>query len=244
MIRAQRSGFTLIEVLIALAVVALALLGLTRTAALEVSDFGALRERTLAGWVAANVLAEARLSGALPPSGDERWPRRARRSRLALDARRQRDAGSRNPPHRHPRIRRRIEGLRREPQRIRRSDAESMNLARARGFSLIELLVALAVFAALAAAAYGGLAQIAATRGALAKQQDRFAQIVRAVSVLERDLRQAISRPVRGNGSGEWLPALEGAGDRIELTRVGFANPLAEPRSNLERVAYASMRGS
>jgi general secretion pathway protein J len=110
---------------------------------------------------------------------------------------------------------------------------------RARGFSLIELLVALAVFAALAAAAYGGLAQIAATRGALAKQQDRFAQVVRAVSMLERDLRQAISRPVRGNGSSEWLPALEGAGDRIELTRVGFANPLSEPRSNLERIAYA-----
>ena len=110
---------------------------------------------------------------------------------------------------------------------------------RARGFSLIELLVALAVFAALAAAAYGGLAQIAATRGALAKQQDRFAEVVRAVSMLERDLRQAIARPVRGNGRGDFLPALAGTGDRIELTRLGFANPLAEPRSNLERVAYA-----
>lgn len=110
---------------------------------------------------------------------------------------------------------------------------------RARGFSLIELLVALAVFAALAAAAYGGLAQIAATRGALTRQQDRFAAIVRAVSMLERDLRQAVSRPIRGNGRGDELPALAGTGDRIELTRLGFANPLAEPRSNLERVAYA-----
>ena len=68
MIRTRR-GFTLIEVLIALAVVALALLGLTRTAAIEVSDFDALRERTLAGWVAANVLAEARVAGALPSTG-------------------------------------------------------------------------------------------------------------------------------------------------------------------------------
>jgi general secretion pathway protein I len=69
MSRRARNGFTLIEVLIALAVVALALLGLTRTAALEVRDFDALRERTLAGWVAANVLAEARVSGALPSTG-------------------------------------------------------------------------------------------------------------------------------------------------------------------------------
>lgn len=110
---------------------------------------------------------------------------------------------------------------------------------RSKGFSLIELIVALAVFAALAAAAYGGLSEIARVRGALAERQDRFATVVRAVSTFERDLRQAVSRPVRGNGRGEELPALAGAADRIELTRLGFANPRAEPRSNLERVAYA-----
>jgi general secretion pathway protein I len=65
----SRRGFTLIEVLVALAVVALALLGLTRVAALQVRDFDALRERTLAGWVAANVLAETRLATTLPATG-------------------------------------------------------------------------------------------------------------------------------------------------------------------------------
>jgi general secretion pathway protein I len=64
-----RRGFTLIEVLIALAVVAIALLGLTRVAALQVRDFDALRERTFAGWVAANVLEETRLGAALPSTG-------------------------------------------------------------------------------------------------------------------------------------------------------------------------------
>lgn len=108
------------------------------------------------------------------------------------------------------------------------------------GFSLIELLVALAVFAALAAAAYGGLSGIARTRGALAERQDRLAAIVRAVSTFERDLRQAVSRPVRSNARGQEVPALAGAGDRIELTHLGFANPRAEPRSNLERVVYAT----
>jgi general secretion pathway protein J len=108
------------------------------------------------------------------------------------------------------------------------------------GFSLIELLVALAVFAALAAAAYGGLSGVARTRGALAERQDRLAAIVRAVSTFERDLRQAVSRPVRGNARGDVVPALTGTADRIELTRLGFANPRAEPRSNLERVVYAT----
>ena len=111
------------------------------------------------------------------------------------------------------------------------------------GFSLVELLVAVAVFAALAAAAYGGLAEIARARGALAAHQDRFAGAVRAVTTLERDLRQAVSRPVRGNARGEELPALAGTADRLELTRLGFANPRAEARSNLERVAFVIADG-
>lgn len=113
----------------------------------------------------------------------------------------------------------------------------------ARGFSLIEILVALVVFAAMAAISWGALSQVARTRGALAAEQDRFASIVRTVGDLERDLRQAISRPVRGN-YGEPLPALQGFSDRIELSRLGFANPLAEPRSNIERVLYDVSEGT
>jgi general secretion pathway protein J len=108
-----------------------------------------------------------------------------------------------------------------------------------RGFTLIELLVALVVFAAMAAAAYGGLASIARARAALAAQQDRFAAVTRTVSLLERDLRQGVSRTVLGNTGSQPLPALMGSSDGIEFTRFGYANPLAEPRSNLERVVYA-----
>ena len=62
-------GFTLIEVLIALAVIAIALLALTRTASIEVQSFDGLRERTLASWVAANVLADTRLASSFPGTG-------------------------------------------------------------------------------------------------------------------------------------------------------------------------------
>jgi general secretion pathway protein I len=65
----RAAGFTLIEVLIALAVIALAMLALVRAASVQIDAFDGLRERTLAGWVAANVLAETRLAGILPATG-------------------------------------------------------------------------------------------------------------------------------------------------------------------------------
>lgn len=62
-------GFTLIEVLVGLLVLALALLALTRTAASQVQNFGLLRERTLAGWLAEDVLTETRLASHFPATG-------------------------------------------------------------------------------------------------------------------------------------------------------------------------------
>ena len=75
--RASRTaGFTLLEIMIALIVLALALLALTRTAASQTNAFAELRERTLAGWLAQNVLAETRLANPLPDPGRSNGQRR------------------------------------------------------------------------------------------------------------------------------------------------------------------------
>lgn len=66
----SRRGFTLIEVVIALAVVSLALLALVRTTALGTEALAHERELTLASLVAANVLAEARLERTYPSIGE------------------------------------------------------------------------------------------------------------------------------------------------------------------------------
>lgn len=65
----EAAGFTLLEVLVALVVLAVALVALTRTASQQTEAFDTLRERSLAGWVAANVLAETRLQATLPAVG-------------------------------------------------------------------------------------------------------------------------------------------------------------------------------
>jgi len=57
----------LLEVLVGLVVLALALIALTRTAAVQVQAFGDLRERALAGWLADDVLTETRVAGRPAP---------------------------------------------------------------------------------------------------------------------------------------------------------------------------------
>ena len=62
-------GFTLLEVLIALAIVAVALVGLVRVAGFGADALARQRDVTLATWVAANVLTETRVAAGFPPLG-------------------------------------------------------------------------------------------------------------------------------------------------------------------------------
>lgn len=70
--RGRRAGFTLIEVLVALAIVSIALLAALRAAGQGTASVGELRARLLAGWVAENRLAEHRARGDWLPIGIQR----------------------------------------------------------------------------------------------------------------------------------------------------------------------------
>lgn len=72
----KSSGFTLIEVLVALAIISIALLASLRVAGDATNNVGELRSRLLAGWVAENVLAEQRARGVWLPTGLQRGVQR------------------------------------------------------------------------------------------------------------------------------------------------------------------------
>ncbi|MGA1463166.1 MAG: type II secretion system minor pseudopilin GspI [Steroidobacteraceae bacterium] len=63
------AGFTLIEVVVAMAVVALGLLAVFRVVSDTVNNTAHLRDRTFAEWIADNQLTEIRLRGSLPSVG-------------------------------------------------------------------------------------------------------------------------------------------------------------------------------
>jgi general secretion pathway protein I len=70
--RLRFAGFTLIEVLVALAIVSIALLAALRAAGQGTSGASDLRSRLLAGWVAENLLAEHRARADWLPLGIQR----------------------------------------------------------------------------------------------------------------------------------------------------------------------------
>jgi general secretion pathway protein J len=107
----------------------------------------------------------------------------------------------------------------------------------ARGFTLVEMLVAVAIFAIASALAYGGLSALTRARSQLDAQNERLGRLQFAFGLIERDLRSAVARGVR-DGYGSPLPPLIGTRERIELSRQGQANALALPRAGIERVGY------
>jgi general secretion pathway protein I len=68
----KRGGFTLVEVLVALAIVSIALMSALRAAGEGTNNAGELRSRLLAGWVAENRLAEHRALAQWLPLGIQR----------------------------------------------------------------------------------------------------------------------------------------------------------------------------
>ena len=111
---------------------------------------------------------------------------------------------------------------------------------RSAGFTLLELLVSLAIFALLATMAYTALNTVLSARKEVALRAARLTELQTAFMVMERDIEEAVGRPVRDE-LGDEQPALKGGGVGtvvLTLTRTGWRNPLGLARSDLQRVDY------
>lgn len=113
-------GFTLVEVVVALAIVAIGMLAVFKTIGDTVNNVASLRDRSLAAWIADNRITEVRLSGQMPSVDETRGELEYAGRRWHWVAR-----VSQTP----------VEGLRRIDVSVRREgDAEDSSLVGLAGF--------------------------------------------------------------------------------------------------------------
>lgn len=116
------------------------------------------------------------------------------------------------------------------------------------GFTLVELMVALLIFAILASAGVALLSFSVRAQAASNAKLDDLAALQRTLSLLSADLAQASDRPVRDE-AGTVLPAFAGengggTAPMLRFVRNGWINLDTQPRADTQRVAYRVIDGT
>jgi len=106
------------------------------------------------------------------------------------------------------------------------------------GFTLVEMLVALSIFAAIAVMGVGLLRSSVDTQDAVQARLKAMGGINRLRAVMANDLAQALPRATRGP-SGDPVPAFIGSATGFAFVHGGAGARDAGPRPAVERVAYA-----
>ncbi len=116
-----------------------------------------------------------------------------------------------------------------------------MTAKNSRGFTLIEVLVAMAIFGVLTMLAYMSLGQTLANADMLTERMDRLQAIQRTMRYLGNDLSAAVPRPVRNELGDAYLPAVMVSASNnfaLAVTHGGWSNPAGLPRSTQQRSVY------
>jgi general secretion pathway protein J len=116
-----------------------------------------------------------------------------------------------------------------------------------RGFTLVEILVAITILTVVGFLAMGGYNQLLHQSELADNRMKRVRAIQSAVLKLSQDFAELEPRPVREPIGAGMQPALS-TGSRVnalvQLTRAGWANPAGISRPTLQRVEYSLDNGT
>ncbi len=116
-----------------------------------------------------------------------------------------------------------------------------LRLRRVCGFTLLELMVAIAIFAIISTISWVSFNQIQQAALSAQKNSERLSALTQAMYWLELDFKQAAMRPIRDEfGDTQAAFTLQNRAENVvELTRAGAANGLnPQQQTNLLRVRY------
>jgi general secretion pathway protein J len=119
-------------------------------------------------------------------------------------------------------------------------------MRRQRGFTLVEIMIAVLISAIVSVMAFGAMREALAHRTIIRERSARLVALTNTISTLTRDLGQMQPRPVRepvGSGHQPVLRGTTSATPEIVFTRGGWSNPVGNSRSSLQRVRYVLRDG-
>jgi general secretion pathway protein J len=111
------------------------------------------------------------------------------------------------------------------------------------GFTLIEVLVALFIFAIVSTIMVSALHTLFSSQQSMEQRTNRFADIEMALILLSNDFEQIINRSIRVE-NGDREEAVIGSHSQISFTHAGLINSQIQPQSNLQRSNYSLKNGS
>ena len=113
-----------------------------------------------------------------------------------------------------------------------------------RGFTLIEVLVAISIFAIISLASTQLLRSVITTQSIVNISNESINDVSRALNIISRDISQVVPRNIRDEYGDLSNALVIGSGEYIlELSRTGWNNPALHTRSELQRVAYGLSDG-
>jgi general secretion pathway protein J len=112
-----------------------------------------------------------------------------------------------------------------------------------RGFTIIEVMIAIFIAAVMFAIGYGAINQALRDRDAINLSQARITEIQRGMRVVAQDLAQMMARPARDiTGNGQLIAAVLADNTNnllMTFTRAGWSNPAGLQRPAEQRVRYS-----
>lgn len=113
-----------------------------------------------------------------------------------------------------------------------------------RGFTLLEVLIAIGITALIGLGTWQLLSGTIRAQEITQKNSERFERLQKMMVIMSRDIKQVNTRAIRDE-FGDFQPAISNQNTLylLELTRSGWRNPREDSRSDLQRVSYELVDG-